>query len=80
MPAACVPAHCDAVPLARHVDVRYHRVEPVRAVNQHNSFVAGAGLDNLEPLIVENLRQSHADQVLILDHQNALVSHTPSLM
>ncbi len=67
MPASCVPAHRDAVPLARHMNVRHHGVEPVWAVNQYNCFVASTGLDDLEPLVVENLCQDNADQVLILD-------------
>jgi len=80
MAAARMPGPGDAVSLARHVDVCHHRLEPVQAVDQRSGLVAGAGLDDMEALVIEDLRQDHADQILILDYENAIASHMPILL
>ena len=54
MAPAGVAPHGKAISLARHVDVRDHGVEPVRAVYQASRLVPRPGFHHLEALIGES--------------------------
>ena len=62
---------------SRHLDVEQHQVRPALAVEAER-LVAGAGLQHLVALVVEQLLQRGADARLIVHHEDA-VAHRGAL-